>query len=208
MLTKIEIKTWTHFLTSNTLKASQARSLSYRHLHGRRRMTTSAPKLRWGIALLSHRNVTLRVALKWIYKTIPTTHLRSVKSINISRVRSRRKTWRHTLTMCWRRKTPLFVTQASQTGIASKCSWLVCQMMRPSGSGNYTLSIIWDEMKITNALSNTAVETSSKAWDSWCRSRPTPSIFSTPIGVALIVIRHWNASIQKSTPWTGGVRHM
>jgi len=53
--------------------------------------------------------------------------------------------------------------QASKTRIASRSSWLPCQMIRLSGSGNYTLSRISDGMTITNALSNTGVETSSKA---------------------------------------------
>jgi len=109
-------------------------------------------------------------ALRRTYKTIPTTHLRRMKSTNISSVGSRRRAWRSTMTTCWRKKTPLCVSQASTMGIASRSSWLACQMIRHSGSGNYTLSRIWDGMTITNALSNTGVETSSKAWDGWCGS--------------------------------------
>jgi len=50
-------------------------------------------------------------------------------------------------------------------GMVSRSSWLACQMIRLSGSGNYILSRLWDGMRITNALSNTGVEISSKAWD-------------------------------------------
>jgi len=40
---------------------------------------------------------------------------------------------------------------------------LACQMIRLSGSGNYTLSRRCDGMTITNVQSNTGVETSSNA---------------------------------------------
>jgi hypothetical protein len=40
-----------------------------------------------------------------------------------------------------------------------------CQMICLSGSGNYTISRMCNGMTITNGLSNTAIETSSKACD-------------------------------------------
>jgi len=62
-------------------------------------------------------------------------------------------------------------------------------------------------MKITNALSNTGVETSSKALDGSCSSQCTRSILFTPLSVALTAICNWNASISKCTLRTGGWRH-
>jgi len=162
---------------------------------------------RWAITLLSPGNTTLRVSLRRTSRTILTTRLRRVKSTNISSVGSRRRAWRHTMTKCWRKKTPLCVSQASKTGMAYRSSWLACQMVWLSGSGNYTLSRIWDGMTITNALSNTGVETSWKAWDGWSGSQPTPSILFTPLSVTLTAIRHRNASIPKCTLRTGLGRH-
>jgi len=208
MLTKIQSKTWTHFPTSNTLTTSQTRSLNHHHHLLRRGWhNTPAPALRWAIALLSHWNATLRVSLRRTSKTIPTTPLWRVKSTNISSVGWRRRAWRRTMTTCWRKKTPLCVSQASKTGIASRSSWLACQMICLSGSGNYTLSRIWNGMTITNAISTTGVDTSSKAWDGWWGSQHMPSIVFTPLSVALTAIRHWNASILKCTLRTGGGRH-
>jgi len=206
-LTKIQSKPWTRFPTSNTLKTLQTRSLNHRHLLCRGRKHTPAPALHWAITLLSDGNVTLRVALRWTYRTIPTTHLRRVKSTNISSVGPRRWVWRRKMTTCPRKKTPRCVCQASKTGIASRSSCVACQMIRLSGSGNYTLSRIWDGMTITNGLSNTGVETSSKALDGWCGSQSTWSISFTPLSIALTAIRHRNASILKCTLRTGGGRH-
>jgi len=62
-------------------------------------------------------------------------------------------------------------------------------------------------MTITNAQSNSGVETSSKAWDGWCGSQPIPSISYMPLRVALSAIRHWKASIPQCTPQTSGGRH-
>jgi len=205
--TKIQSKTWTRFPTSNTLKSWQTRSLNHCHLPCRGRTHTPVPALRWSITLLSHGNATLSVALIWTYRTIPTTHLWWVKSTNISSVGSRRRVWRRTMTTCWRKKTPLCVSQASKTGRASRSWWLACQMIKLSGSGNYTLSRIWDGMTITNGLSNTGVETSAKAWDGWCGSQPMPSISFMPLSVALTAIRHRNTSILHCTLRTGGGRH-
>jgi len=207
MIPKIQSKTWTRFPTSNTLKTSQTRSLNHRYHLCRGRNHTPAPVLRWALTLLSHGNATLRVYLRRTYKTIPTTHLRRVKSTKISSVGSRWRAWRRTMTTCWRKKTPLCVSQASKTGMASRSSWLACQMIWLSRSGNYTLSRIWNGMTITNARSNTGVETSSQAWDGWCGSQRTPSIWITPLSIALTAIRHWNASIPKCTLQTGGERH-
>jgi len=150
----------------NTLKTSPTRSLNHHHLC-RGRKYTPAPAFRWSMTLPSHWNTNLRVALRRTYRSIPTTHSRRVKSTNISSVGSRRRVWRRTITTCWRKKTPLWVSQTSNTGMVSRSSWLACQMIRLSGSGNYILSRIWDGMTITKALSNTGVETSSKAFYGW-----------------------------------------
>jgi len=91
--------------------------------------------------------------------------------------------------------------------MASRSSWLPCQIIMLSGSGNYTLLRRWDGMMITNALSNTGVETSSTAWDGWCGSQPMPGISFTPLSIALTAIPDRNASILKCTLWTGGGRH-
>jgi len=205
-LTTIQSKTWTRFPTLNNVKTSQTRSHNHRRLR-RRRKDTPSPALRWSIRSLSHGNATLRAALRPTYKTIPTTCSRCVKSTNISSVGSWRRAWRRTMTTCWRKWTPHCVSQASKPGIASRSLWLACRMMRLSGSGNYTLWRISDGMTITNALSNTGVETSSKAWDGWCGSQPTPSISFSTLSIALTAIRPRNASIPKCTLRTGGGRH-
>jgi len=206
-LTKIQSKTWTRFPTSNTLKTYQTRSLNHRHLlcHGRKH--TPAPALRCAITLLSYGNMTVTVALRRTYKTIPITGLWHVKSTNISSVGSRRRAWRRTMTTWWMKKTTLCVSQASKTEMASRSSWLPCQIIRLSGSGNYTLSSIWDGMTITNAVSNTGVEISLKAWDGWCSSQPTRSISFTPLSIAVTAISHWIPSILKYKLRTGGERH-
>jgi len=206
-LTKIQSKSWKCFPTSNTFRTSQTRSLNRNHLLCPRWTHTPAPAPRWLNKLLSHGNSTLRVALTQTDRTIPTTRLRHVKSRNIYSVGSSTRVWRRTMTMCWRERTPLCVSEAWKTGMASRSSWLACQMIRLSGSGNYTLSGIWDGMTITNALSNTGVETSSKEWDGWCGSQPTRSISFMPLSVALTVICHRNASVVKCTLRTGGGRH-
>jgi len=205
-LTNIQSKTSTRFPTSNTLKTSQTQSLNNRHLC-RRRKYTLAPALCWSVTLLSHGNSTLRVALRWTYKSIPTTHLRRVNCTNISSVGSRRRAWRSTMTMCWRKNTLLCVSEASEKGMVSRSSWPACQKIRLSGSGNYTLSRIWHGMTITNALSNTGVDTSSKAWDGWYGSQPTPNISFLSLSVALTVIHPLNTSLPKCTLRTGGGRH-
>jgi len=63
-------------------------------------------------------------------------------------------------------------------------------MIRRSWSWNYTLSRTWDWMTITNALSNTGVESSSKAWDSWYCSPPTRSMLLTPDSIVGTPINH------------------
>jgi len=173
-LTKIQLKTWTRFPTSNMLKTSLNQSLNHLHLC-RGRIYTPAPPLRWSITLLRNGNATLSVALRRTYRSIPTTCLRYMKSTNIRSLGSTSRVWRHTMTTCWRKITPLCVSQASKTWMVSRSSWLACQMSRLSSSGNSILRRIWDEMTITNALSNTGVEISSTAWDGWCGSHPTPS---------------------------------
>jgi len=205
-LTKIQFKTGTRFPTSNTLKASQTLSLNHRHLLGRGRKHIPALVLCQAIPLLSYGITTIRVALRQTYRTIPTTRLQHLKSTNISSVGSSRRVWRRTMTTCWRKKTALCVCQASKMGMVSRNSWLEFQMISLSGSGNYTLSSLWDGMTITNALSNTAVKTSSKAWDGWYGSQHTPSISFMPLSVSLTAIRHQNTSILQCTLWTGGGR--
>ena len=204
-LTKIESKTGTCFPTSNMLQTSRTQSLNHRHLCCGRKYT-SAPVIRWSITLLSHFKATLRVALRRTYKTITTTHLGRVQSRNISSLGSRSGPWSCTMTPCWRQKTLLSVPQASKSGIVSRSSWLACQMIRISGSGNYTLSRIWDGITITNALSNPGVEMSSKAWDGWRGSQPTLSISFPPLSVALTVIRPHITCEPKCTLRTGGGR--
>jgi len=207
MVTKIQSKTWTRFPTMNTFNIAQTQIFNHCHLCCCQQKYTPPSTLRWATTLLSHGNTTLRVALRQTYRTIPTTRLRRVKSINISSVGSRKRVWRRTMTSCWRNNTPLSISQRSKMGRASRSSCLACQMIRLSGSGNCTLSRIWDGMTITNGLSNTGVETSSKAWDRWCGNQPAPSISFAPLSVAFTAIRHQNASILKCTLWTAGGRH-
>ena len=204
---KDSVETWTCFPTLNMLKTSQTWSLNHRRILCRRRNYATAPAPRWSITLLSPGDTTFRVALRRTCKTISTTHLRPMKSKNIARVESRNKAWRGTMAMCWWKKAPLCISQASETEMASRSSWLAYEMIRLPGSGNYTLSRIWDGMTITNALSNTGVGTSSKAWDGWCGSQPTPSITFMPLSVALTALRHQNISIPKCTLQTHGGRH-
>ena len=137
-------------------------------------------------------------------ETSPTTHFRCVKNTTLSSVGSRGRVWRRTMTMCRRKQARLCISQPSHMMMVSRRSWLACQMMRPSGSGNHTLPRISDGMTITNAPSNTGVETSSKPWDGWCGSQPMPSISHTPHSIALTAIQHRNASIPTSTLQTGG----
>jgi len=206
-LTRILTKTWTRFPISNSFETSQTRSLNQRHLLCRRRNHTLARALRWAMTLPSHSNAMLRVALRRTYKTIPTTRLRRVMSTTISSVGSWRRAWIPTGMMCWRKKTLLRVSQPSKTGIVSRSCRQVCQMIWLLGSGNYTFSRRWDGMTITNALTTTGVETSSKEWDGWCSSQPMPRISFTPLGVALTEISHENAPILKCTLRTGHGRH-
>jgi len=150
------------FPTSNTLKTLETWSLNSCHLLWRRRKCTLVPALCWLITLLSHGNATLRVAWRWNYKTIPNTRLQRVKSKTLCSVASKRKAWRHTMATCWTRQTPLCDSQDLQLGMASKTWWLACQVIKLFGSGNYTLSRIWDGITITNPISTTEVETSLK----------------------------------------------
>ena len=204
--TKIQSKIWTQFPTSNMLKTSQTWSLNHCHL-SRGRKYTPAPALRWSIALLSHGDAMLRVAFRRTYSSISTTLLRRVTSTDISSVGSRRRIWRLIMTTCWRKKTLLCVSPASKTRMVSRSSWLACQIIRLLWSGNYTPLRIWDGMAITDALSNTGVQTLSKAWDGWCGSQRMPSISFSPLSIALTAIRPRNASIPKFTLRTGGWRH-
>ena len=148
-----------------------------------------------------------RAALRRTYKTIPTTRLRSMKSTNRSSVGSRRCAWRRTMTMCWRKETPLCASQHSKTWMASRSSCLARQMIRLLVSGNYTLWNIWDGMTIANDLFNTGVGISSKAWNGWYGSQPKLSISFSPFSVDLTAIHPLNASIPKCTLRPGGGKH-
>jgi len=130
----IQLKTWMRSPTSNTAKTLQTWSLNHRHL-GRIRKYTPVPALHRLITLLSDGNATLMGALRRTYNTIPTTHLRRMKSTNISTAGSRRKASRRTMTTCGRQNTPLYVSQASKKRTASRSSWLGCQMIRLRGVG-------------------------------------------------------------------------
>jgi len=189
------------------LRTSQTSILSHRCLLWCGGTHTLAQALRWVITLLRHGNATLRGALRKSYTTIPTTRLRCVKCTNISSVGSWRMVWRRTMTPCWRRKTTLCISQHPKMGMAFWSSTLACQMIRLLGSGNYILSRMWDGMTITNALSNTGVETSSKARQGWCGSQPRWSISFTPLSIALSLIRHRNPSMPRCALRTGGGRH-
>jgi len=206
-ITKIQSKTWTRFSTSNTSKISQPQNLNHCHLLCRGRTHTPAAVLCWINKLLSHRNMTLNVALWRSYTKIPNTQLRRMKSTTLSIVRSRRMEWRRTMTTCWRKKTRLYISQASKTGMACKSSWLACQMIWLLGSGTYTLSRISNGMTITNILSNIGVDSSSKALDGWSSSQRTRSISFTPLTVSLTAIPHQNSSLPKCTLRAGGGRH-
>jgi len=198
-LMKIQAEIMTHFPSLDTLNTSWTRSLNHCHLLCCRQQYTPAPVLHGAITLPSYGNTMLRVAFRISYKSIPTTRVWCVKSTNISSVGSRWRSWRRTTTMCWRKQTPLCVSQVWNTGMVSRSSWVACQIIRISGSGNHTLWRLWDGMTITNTLSNTAVETSSRAWNCLCGSQPTLSIGFTPLSVSLTTICHRSASILKST---------
>jgi len=87
-------------------------------------------------ASLINWHTTVRVGLRRTYTALPTTCLPRMKSTNISSLGSIRWVWRRTMTTCWRKKTPLCVSQAWTTGMASRSSWLACQIIRLSGSWN------------------------------------------------------------------------
>jgi len=176
MLTQFQLRTWTPFPTLNTLKTSQTCSLNHCHLLCDGRKHTLAHVLHLAITLLNHGNAMLTVSLGRTYNTHPTTRLRRMRGTNRSSMRSRRRASGHTMPMCWRKNIPHCVSQPPKTRMASRSSWLACQMIRLSRSGNYTLSKIWNGMIITNALSNTGVETSSKPGDGWCGSQSISSI--------------------------------
>jgi len=206
-LTTIQLKTWIRFPTFNMLKTLHTWSLNHRHrlCHGRK--YTPVLELYWWITLQSNGDSRQRVAWRPTYKTVTTTRLQCMKSENISRVWSRRKAGRRTKTTYWRMETLLCVSQTSKSGFRSRSLWLACQLIRLLFSRNYTLSRLWHGVKITNALSNTGVETLSTTRDTWCGSWPTLRISFTPHSVALTAICHRNASIPKYTLQTGGGIH-
>jgi len=88
--------------------------------------------------------------------------------------------------------------------MASRCRLLAYQIIRLTRSRNYTLSMIWDGMTITNALSNAWSETSSRAWDGSSGGQPTPSSSCTPLSIDLTSIHHNSASRPIFTLWTRG----
>jgi len=147
--------------------------------------------------LLSHGNAMLRVSLKPIYKSIPSTHVPCMERANICSLGSRRREWRCTMTTCWRNKSVRCFSQLSNMGIVSRTSRQACEMITLSGCGNYTLLRIWDGMTYTNALPDTGVDTSSEATDGWCGSQPMPSISFTPLSIAVTVIYLRNTPMMK-----------
>jgi len=206
-LTKIQSRTWMGFPTSNTSNTLQTWSLNHHHhhlCHGRKHTLVLA--LNWVITLLSILEHNAQSALRRTYKTISTTRLRHVRCTNRSTVESRRRIRKRTMRMCWRKKTPLCVSQASKMGIVSINLWLACQMISIMGSGNDTLSRVWDGMTVTHAPSITGYETSSKARESWTGSQPTQSIWFMLLSGVWTAMRHRNASIPWCTLWTGGGR--
>jgi len=108
---------------------------------------------------------------------------------------------------CCRKNSQLCVPQASIMEMASRSSWLACQMIRHSGSGNYKLSRISDGMTVTKVLSHTGVKISPIELNRWCGSKPALCIWLMPLRVALTVICHRNAKTPKCTLWTGGGNH-
>jgi len=90
-LPRIQSRTWTCFTTSNMLKASLTQSLNHCHLLSRRPKHIPALMLRWAIISLCRCKTTLRVAWRQRNKTKADTHLRPVKSTNVSRVGPRRQ---------------------------------------------------------------------------------------------------------------------
>jgi len=167
---RIQCETWMCLPTLNKLKTLQTRSLKpcYPLCHGR--TNTPAPPLSWAITVLSDGDMTLRVDLRRTYKTIHTTRWCHLNNTFISRVGSTKKARRPTMTSCWRKKPLLRISQGSSMWMASSSSWLTSPMSRLLVSGNYTLQRILDWMKITDSLSNTAVEASSTASDGWSGS--------------------------------------
>jgi hypothetical protein len=63
MLTMIQVKTWTHFPTPNTMNKSQTRGIKDRHFPCRGRTQTPAQALHLSISLLSNRISMLSVSL-------------------------------------------------------------------------------------------------------------------------------------------------
>lgn len=89
MLWKSTSKTWMHFPTSNTLQTSQPKCHIHHQLLGDGRKPAPALVLHCAFNTPRYADATLTVALTHSNKIIPTTHLRCVKSTNISNVESR-----------------------------------------------------------------------------------------------------------------------
>jgi len=124
-LSKLQLKSWTHSPSLNTLNTSQTESHIHHHHHHllcRGRRHTLFLALHRVITMPSHWNTMLRVAFIPTYKTIPTTLLRHFKSKNLSNVGSRRRVWRCNVTTCWSKKAPLCFFQGLKTGMASRSS--------------------------------------------------------------------------------------
>jgi len=206
-LGKMQSSHGTHFPTSNRFKSRQARNLNHLHLLWPGPNHTPPLSLRCVIASQCNLTATLRVALRQTYNRIPTDYVWRMKKTNIRSVESRRRVWWRTMATCWRQKTPLRLSRSFETGMPSRSLQQACQMIGLSGSWNYTLSMIWAGMSINNALSNTGVETSSKAWDARCGTQPMPSISFMPFGFASTAIRHRNSSIPQCSLQTGGGRN-
>lgn len=92
ILNMVQSKSWMRFPTSNSLKSLQTRNVNLHHRPCCRRKHTPALVLSAVITFLSHAHVTLGVAMGQTFKTFPPTHLRCLKSSNISTVESKRRT--------------------------------------------------------------------------------------------------------------------
>jgi len=207
MLQKIQLTTWMCLPTLKTLKTLHTHWFNHHHILFWTEKHTPVAAFCWAFRSLSHWNTTFRVTLNPTYNTIHTTELQYVNSTNINSLGSRGRERRNTTSMWWRKKILLCMSKPSEMGMASSRYWLACVIMRLSGSGNYTLSTIWDWMTITNALSDTWVETCSNVYDGWYGSQPIPTISYTHLNSALIPIRHRIVSIPTCALWTGGGKH-
>jgi hypothetical protein len=109
--------------------------------------------------------------------------------------------------LCRMKSTPFSISQDLKTEMPSRRLWQACEIIRLSGSGNYTLWRRWDVFIMTNALSNTVVVISSKAWYGRLGCHSILSISCMPLSVVLTAIHHRNAPIPQCTLRTASGRH-